>query len=135
MKTTFNLFVILFVLAALQATPVCADDNGTPLCLTLKSGPKTNNNVGPRRAPARPTPLYMDLFLNMEDRTLDLYNPAGNTITYYIFNEDDDEMCSGTISFAQQDEASVSLASFPDGIYYLEIVVNGTTYECEFGLE
>ena len=135
MKTTFKLFVILFVLASLQATPVCADDNGTPLCLTLKSGPKTGNNPGPRRAPARPTPLYMDIFLNMEDHTLDLYNPAGNTITYYIFNEDDDEMCSGTISFAQQDEATVSLASFPDGIYYLEIVVNGTTYECEFGLE
>lgn len=134
MKTTFKLFVILFVLA-LQATPVCADGNGTPLKLTLKSGPKVGNNPGPRRAPARPAPLFMDIFLNMEDRTLEFYNPAGSTITYYIYNEDDDEMCGGTISFAQQDEASVSLSSFPDGIYYLEIVANGTTYECEFGLE
>ena len=134
MKTTFKLFVILFVLA-LQATPVCADGNGTPLTPTVKSGPKIGNNPKPTRAPARHTPLYIEIFLNMEDRTLEFYNPAGSTITYYIYNEDDDEMCGGTISFAQQDEASVSLSSFPDGIYYLEIVVNGITYECEFGLE
>lgn len=135
MKKTLKLFVILLALA-MQASPVCADDNGTPLFLyNLKTGPKTNNNAGPRRAPARPTPLYMDIFLNMEEHTLELFDPEGNAITYYIYNENDEEMCGGTISFAGQEEVIISLESLTTGIYYLEIVLDGTSYVGEFGLE
>lgn len=135
MKKSLKLIVILLAVV-MQAVPVCADDNGgTPLQLYSLRTPKVGDNIGPRRAPARPTPLYIDIFLNEEDRALELYDPEGSTITYYIYNEDDDEMCSGTICFAQQEEAVISLASLPDGIYYLEIVLDGTTYEGEFGLE
>lgn len=120
----------------MQASPVSADDNGIPLFLyNLKTGPKTNNNAGPRRAPARPTPLYMDIFLNIEERTLEMYDPEGNDITYYIYNENNEEKCSGSISFAGQEEVIVPLESLTTGIYYLKIVLDGTTYEGEFGLE
>lgn len=134
MKTTVKLFVILLALV-MQAGTVCADGEGTPLTLTISSGPKAGNINGPRRAPARPRPLYIDIFLNEVERCLSLYDPEGSTITYNIYNEDEDTVACGTISFANQPEATISLDSLEDGIYYLEVVLNGTTYSGEFGLE
>lgn len=136
MKKSFNLIVILLAFT-MQAVPVCADDDieSTPLQLYSSRTPKVGDNAGPRRAPANPIPLYMDIFLNVTERTIELCDFDGSIISYYIYNENDVQMCSGIISFAGQPEASISLASFPAGIYYLGIIQNGITYEGEFELE
>lgn len=136
MKTTMKLFVILLTLV-MQVSNVCADDNsGSPVFLTKsKNDPIIGGNAGPRRAPARPCPLYLEIFLSEDGSSLNLYNPDGNTITYSIINEDDQEVAAGTISFAGQPNASISLETLDYGIYFLQIVANGVTYEGEFGLE
>ena len=137
MKTVLKFFVILFALA-MQVSPVCADgnDGGTPIPLCPKNNPgPITGNAGPRRAPARPQPLCIDVYLSEDGSSLNLYDPQGNTISYTIYNEDEDEVAAGTISFVGQPNASISLDSFDYGIYYLEIVLNGVTYEGEFGLE
>ena len=131
MKTTMKLFVILLTLV-MQVSNVCADDNsGSPVFLTKsKNDPIIGGN-----APARPRPLYLEIFLSEDGSSLNLYNPDGNTITYSIINEDDQEVAAGTISFAGQPNASISLETLDYGIYFLQIVANGVTYEGEFGLE
>lgn len=136
MKTTMKLFVILLTLV-MQVSNVCADDNsGSPVFLTKsKNDPIIGGNAGPRRAPARPRPLYLEIFLSEDGSSLNLYNPDGNTITYSIINEDDQEVAAGTISFAGQPNASISLETLDYGIYFLQIVANDVTYEGEFGLE
>ena len=133
MKTPMKFFVILLTLV-MQVSNVCADDNGGSPVLLMRSDPITGN-VGPRRAPARPRPLYLEIFLSEDGSSLNLYNPDGNTITYSIINEDDQEVAAGTISFAGQPNASISLETLDYGIYFLQIVANGVTYEGEFGLE
>lgn len=135
MKTLLKFFVILLALA-MQVSPVCADNNGgTPLTLKLRTEPITGGNMGPRRTPAQYGSLSIQVFLSEDGSSLNLYDPQGNTISYTIYNEDDDEVAAGTISFVGQPNASISLESFDEGIYYLEIVLNGVTYEGEFGLE
>jgi hypothetical protein len=136
MKKSFKLIVILLALT-MQAIPVCADDDneGSPLELYSSRTPKVGDNIGPRRAPANPTPLYMDIFLNLTDRTIELYDSEGSIIAYHIYNVYDVEVCSGIISFVGNEQAVISLASLPAGIYYLDIIQNGITYEGEFALD
>ena len=136
MKTVLKFFVILFALA-MQVSPVCAEDgNGTPVLLRPKNDPgPITGNMGPRRSPAHYGSLNIDIFLSEDGSSLNFYDPQGNTISYTIYNEDDDEVAAGTVSFLGQPNASISLESFDEGIYYLEIVLNGVTYEGEFGLE
>lgn len=134
MKTVLKFFVIFAL--SMQVVPACAEDGiGTPLTFILKSDPIIGGNAGPKRAPAHFAPLSIQVFLSEDGSSLNLYDPQGNTISYTIYNEDDDEVAAGTISFVGQPNASISLESFDEGIYYLEIVLNGVTYEGEFGLE
>ena len=134
MKTTLKFFVILLALV-MQASAVCAENNATPVYLYSSRSPKIGNNVGPKKAPARPRLLDMEITLNEEGQCLDLYDTEGSTITYYIYDEDDQEVLSGTISFAAQPNASISLESLGYGLYTLEIVLDGTSYLGEFGIE
>ena len=134
MKTILKLSMILLAMM-MQATTVFADGNGGKPVRAYTRTPKVGNNAGPKRAPAKPTLLYIDITLNEDARCLELFDTEGSNITYYIYNEDDDEVAFGEISFENQEEATISLASLEAGLYYLEIIVDGTSYEGEFGLE
>lgn len=137
MKTAVKVFAILLALT-MQVTNVCADDdNGTPVYL-FKTGDghlPISGNPGPRRAPAAPRPLYIDVMLSEDGSCLSLYDPEGSTITYSITNEDDEEVAEGTISFAGQPNATISLEGLECGFYTLEVVLNGSTYRGGFELE
>ena len=135
MKTPVKFLFVLLALC-MQATTVFADGDGTPIYLfTPPSNPPIGGNAGPKRAPVRPRPLYIDVFLSEDNSCLNLYDTEGSTITYYIYSEDDEEVATGTISFVGQEEATISLQSLEPGIYYLDIVLDGVTYEGEFGIE
>ena len=131
MKTAVKVFAILLALT-MQVTNVCADDdNGTPVYL-FKTGDghlPISGNPGPRRAPAAPRPLYIDVMLSEDGSCLSLYDPEGSTITYSITNEDDAEVAEG------QPNATIALEGLGSGLYTLEVVLNGTTYRGEFEIE
>ncbi len=134
MKTTVKFFLILFAFA-MQVTNVCADDPSPIEMKNTRHDPRTNGNAGPRRGRATVTTLDMDVMLDLENRCLNIYDTEGRTITYYITDEDDFEVASGTISFETEEEATISLANLPEGIYTLVIEYNGNTYAGEFGIE
>ena len=138
MKTTVKFFVILFALV-MQVCSVYADnkDNkGTPVTVkSTRDTPTVSGNAGPRRARAQVTTLDIDIYLDLTTRCLNFCDPEGRNITYNIYNEDDFLVAGGTISFALEEESTVSLADLPDGIYTLSITCDGKTYEGEFGLE
>lgn len=133
MKTSLKFFVIVLALF-MQVSIVCAYE-GTPVYLYSLRTPKTGNIAGPRRTAAKPRPLYMDIFLDEDNRCLNLSDPEGNTITYYIYNEDEQVVASGTISFAEQETATISLETLGYGLYTLNIILDDTTYSGDFGLE
>lgn len=135
MKTTVKFFVILFALV-MQISYVRAD-GPTPIVVqsTRDNVPTVSGNVGPRRGRGTVETLDMDIMLDLENRCLNFYDTEGRTITYYIYDEDEFEVASGTISFATVEEATVSLSGLADGIYLLSIEYDDTTYEGEFGIE
>lgn len=135
MKTTVKFFVILFALA-MQVCSVYADPKGTPVTVkSVRNTPTVSGNAGPRRARAQVTTLDIDIYLDLTERCLNFCDSEGRNITYNIYDEDNFLVASGTISFAVEEEAAVSLANLPDGIYTLCIGCDGNTYEGEFGLE
>ena len=135
MKTTVKVLVILFALA-MNVTNVRADGAPKPVVVkTTKPTPLVGGNPGPKRGRSTVEILNIDILLDQENRSLSFYDPEGRTITYYIYDEDEFEVASGTISFATTEEATVSLEDLEDGIYTLCIECNNTTYEGEFGLE
>ena len=135
MKTAMKILAILFALV-MQVSYVHAE-NGTPVYLfkTSTDHPPITSNPGPRRVPAAPRPLYIDITLSEDGSCLNLYDPEGSTISYSITNEDEDVVAAGTISFVGQPYATISLESLDYGLYTLEVVLDGTTYMGEFGLE
>lgn len=134
MKTTVKFLVILFALA-MNVTNVRADGNPTPVVVKTRPVQTVGGNPGPKRGRTTVEILNIDILLDQENRSLSFYDPEGRTITYYIYDEDEFEVASGTISFATTEEATVSLEDLEDGIYTLCIECNDITYEGEFGLE
>lgn len=134
MKTTVKFLVILFALA-MNVTNVRADGAPKPVVVKTRPVQTVGGNPGPRRGRTTVEILNIDILLDQESRSLSFYDPEGRTITYYIYDEDEFEVASGTISFATTEEATVSLEDLEDGIYTLCIECNNTTYEGEFGLE
>ena len=117
MKTTVKFFVILFALA-MQVYSVYADnkDNkGTPVTVkSTKDTPTVSGNIGPISQTELLSLPGVVLILELSQNFL---------------------VAGGTISFALEEESTVSLADLPDGIYTLSITCDGKTYEGEFGLE
>lgn len=134
MKTTVKFFVILFALV-MQVSNVRADGPTPVVVQTTRDIPLVGGNVGPRRGRGTVETLDMDIMLDLENRCLNFYDTEGRTITYYIYDEDEFEVASGTISFATVEEATVSLSGLADGIYLLSIEYDDTTYDGEFGIE
>lgn len=134
MKTTVKFFVILFALV-MQVSNVRADEPTPVVVQGTRNVPITGGNPGPRRGRAQVVTLDMDIMLDLENRCLNFYDTEGRTITYYIYDEDEFEVASGTISFATVEEATVSLSGLADGIYLLSIEYDDTTYDGEFGIE
>lgn len=134
MKTTVKFFVILFALV-MQVSNVRADGPKPIVVQTTKDTPSVSGNMGPRRGRGTVETLDMDIMLDLENRCLNFYDTEGRTITYYIYDEDEFEVASGTISFATVEEATVSLSGLADGIYLLSIGYDDTTYDGEFGIE
>ena len=134
MKTTVKFFVILFALV-MQISYVRADGPTPIVVQSTRTVPTTSGNVGPKRGRTTVEILNIDILLDQENRSLSFFDPEGRTITYYIYDEDEFEVASGTISFATVEEATVSLSGLADGIYLLSIEYDDTTYEGEFGIE
>jgi hypothetical protein len=136
MKTTLKFVVILFAML-MQVSTICADDTfGTHVFMVgIDDFPEIGGIAGPRRAPVRPHVLSIDVYFSEDGSCLNLYDITGSTVTYTIYNEDEEEVGCGTICFIGQPQASISLQSLEPGIYYLDIVQNGVTFEGEFGIE
>ena len=56
------------------------------------------------------------------------------SITYYIFDEDEQEVCNGSVMFSEQGEGSIYIGTFGEGSYIIDIVADDIIYEGDFQL-
>jgi hypothetical protein len=72
--------------------------------------------------------------LNEVSDSLLLYSPSEESVTYYIYDADEIEVCNGNVTFSEHGEASIYVGTLGIGIYTIYIVVDDDVYGGEFQL-
>lgn len=103
----------------------------TPVYLQL------NNKIGGNLRPTKSDPNIeppINVYLNESSDSLLLYSPSEESVTYYIYDAYEQEVCNGNVSFSEQGEASIYVGTLGNGIYTIYIVVDDDVYGGEFQL-
>ena len=107
--------------------------DGTIVYLHSKHTPKLGGNMGPSKAPAK-RQLTVSAYLDEAMRNLEFHNSSEEIVSYYIYNDNGEEVIFGNISFIENSNASIYIGMLEEGIYTINIVSNGVTYEGIFQL-
>lgn len=101
----------------------------TPVYLQL------NNKIGGNLRPTKSDPdteSPVNIYLSEACDSLLLYSQSEESVTYYIYNENELEVSNGNATFSGQGEASIYLGILDDGIYTISLEVDSLVYEGEF---
>ena len=130
-----NFYFVMFMLAIfMQSSTVLAEDTLTPVFLHEKVDPMVGGNQGPTRSPETNIEPTITAYLSESSDSLLLYSSTEETITYYIYDEDEQEVTSGSLVITEQSGATIYLGLLGEGTYTICIVVDGITFEGEFEL-
>ena len=130
MKKYLCFLFIMFTLVT-QSTTMLADGLQAPILLHLRKTPWNNGIPRPSKSEPEPT---VSAYLNESSDSLLLYSSVEESLTYYIYDEDELLVNNGNVSFSDQGEASIYLGTLEEGTYIIFIVVNDAVYEGEFEL-
>lgn len=105
--------------------------NVSPVYFHKKPAPKLDGTPRPSKAPANYS-LTLSVFLDEDSQQLVMYDPSGETYTYYICNEDEDVISQGVLNFSSSESCTVNLWTYSSGTYDIIVVYNGVTYSGTF---
>ena len=104
----------------------------TPVLLRIKE-PKLNGGMpGPSRSPRLGMESTIEVYLNESSDSLLLNATIGESVTYYINNVEDSEVCNGVATFSEQGDASIYLGTLDEGTYTISLELDSLVYEGEF---
>ncbi len=126
----FKQLVIVFALT-MQSSVVLADGE-TPVTLSPTDPPVINGNPKPSKAPAKHKKPNICAYMDEANKNIILYSPLDITATYYIYNEDGNEVNCGIISFIGDGHDVINNANLPFGEYTIFVTLNGVTYAGTF---
>lgn len=133
MKKYLSPFVIMLSLV-MQSLTVLADGIqpiNTPVILQPRKAPWIVGNPKPTKSDPNVEPP-VSVYLNEVSDSLLLYSPSEESVTYYIYDADELEVCNGNITFSEQGEASIYVGTLGNGIYTIYIVVDDDVYGGDF---
>lgn len=131
MKKLLSILAILLVFVMQSFTLV---PGMTPVLLHFKE-PKINGGIsGPSRSLGSGMEATIEVYLNEVSDSLLLYSPSEESVTYYIYDADEQEVCNGNVTFSEQGEASIYVGTLGDGIYTIDIVIDNDVYGGDFQL-
>ena len=133
MKKYLSPLVIMLSLV-MQSLTVLADDIqpiNTPVILQPRKAPWIVGNPKPTKSDPNVEPP-VSVYLNEVSDSLLLYSPSEESVTYYIYDADELEVCNGNITFSEQGEASIYVGTLGNGIYTIYIVVDDDVYGGDF---
>ncbi len=135
MKKYLSSLVIMLSLV-MQSLIVLADGNqpiNTPVILQPRKAPWIVGNPKPTKSDPNIEPPVC-VYLNEVSDSLLLYSPSEESVTYYIYDADEIEVCNGNVTFSEHGEASIYVGTLGIGIYTIYIVVDDDVYGGEFQL-
>ena len=134
MKKNLRLFILLF--AFMLQCPIMLANNaeGVEINLTQRTKPKQNGNSKPSRAPARRVVLPVSAFFNETNRSINISCTSGDSVCYYIYDEDGLEVSNGIFPVVVEEGETIYLGGLQEGEYYLVLDVDDVIYEGVFQL-
>lgn len=133
MKTYLSSLVIMlsFVMQSLTVLADGIQHINTPVILQPRKAPWIANNPKPTKSdPNVESPV--SVYLNEVSDSLLLYSPSEESVTYYIYDSNKQEVCNGNVTFSEQGEASVSISTLCEGTYSIFIEVDSLVFGGEF---
>lgn len=125
MKKLLSVLVIMlsFVMQSFTILP-----GQTQVYLKFKN--KIGGNLGPTKSdPDIESPV--SVYLSEASDSLLLYSQSGETVTYYIYDEEL-EVSNGSVTFSDQGESSIYIGTLDEGIYTISLELDSLVYEGEF---
>lgn len=135
MKKYLSSLVIMlsFVMQSLTVLADGIQPINTPVILQPRKAPWIVGNPKPTKSdPNLESPV--SVYLNEVSDSLLLYSPSEESVTYYIYDADEQEVCNGNVTFSEQGEASIYVGTLGDGIYTIYIVIDNDVYGGDFQL-
>lgn len=133
MKKYLSSLVIMLSLV-MQSLTVLADGIqpiNTPVILQPRKAPWIVGNPKPTKSDPNVEPP-VSVYLNEVSDSLLLYSPSEESVTYYIYDSNELEVCNGNVTFSEQGEASIYVGTLGNGIYTIYIVVDDDVYGGDF---
>ena len=125
--------MLSFVMQSLTVLAGGIQPINTPVILQPRKAPWIVGNPKPTKSdPNLESPV--SVYLNEVSDSLLLYSPSEESVTYYIYDADELEVCNGNVTFSEHGEASIYIGTLGNGIYTIYIVVDDDVYGGEFQL-
>ena len=103
----------------------------TPVILQPRKAPWIVGNPNPTKSDPNVEPP-VSVYLNEVSDSLLLYSPSEESVTYYIYDADDLEVCDGNVTFSEQGEASINIGLLAGGTYTIYIIIDEIVYGGDF---
>jgi hypothetical protein len=135
MKKYLSSLVIMlsFVMQSLTMLADGIQPINTPVILQPRKAPWIVGNPKPTKSdPNLESPV--SVYLNEVSDSLLLYSSSEESVTYYIYDADELEVCNGNVTFSEQGEASIYVGTLNEGVYTIYVVVDDDVYGGEFQL-
>lgn len=132
MKKFLIPFVIMLALM-MQSLTMLAQGIQRPVLLYLREAPWNDGIFRPTKSDPN-VELSVSVYLNESSDNLLLYSLFEESVTYYIYDANEQEVCNGNVTFSEQGESSIYVGTLGNGIYTIYIVVDDDVYGGEFQL-
>ena len=132
MKKYLISFIIMLTFV-MQSFAMLVQGIQRPVLLYLREAPWNDGIFTPTKSDPNVEPP-VSVYLNEVSDSLLLYSPSEESVTYYIYDAYEQEVCNGNVSFSEQGEASIYVGTLGNGIYTIYIVVDDDVYGGEFQL-
>lgn len=133
MKKYLSSLVIMlsFVMQSLTVLADGIQPINTPVILQPRKAPWIVGNPKPTKSdPNLESPV--SVYLNEVSDSLLLYSPSEESVTYYIYDADELEVCNGNVTFSEQGEASIYTGFLEEGVYTIYLVIDEFVYGGDF---
>lgn len=133
MKKYLSSLVIMlsFVMQSLTMLADGIQPINTPVILQPRKAPWIVGNPKPTKSdPILESPV--SVYLNEVSDSLLLYSLSEESITFYIYDADELEVCNGNVTFSEQGEASIYVGTLGNGLFTIYIVVDNGIFGGDF---
>lgn len=132
MKKYFKLFIFIIVFTTQCPIMLAQGSESTQVFLAPRPKPKQGGFTKPSKSPDRHPFVPISIFLDETSRNMTVYSSSHNSISYYVYDQDEHEVSSGVLTLLENESTTLSLEMLLDGAYSILIDIDGIIYEGNF---